>query len=258
MRARWLGGLVAIVYVASLSASCSGRVQNTPTDAGTLIKNPIDASTAIDASPTPPPPTTGTGPDDCGDPVPSNWIPTFVGPNTALGLGSCSTADIAAFSSSTSSKTSTPNDWYTAISPTCQQCLFSGENDTTWQIIVLSPDLKTGLAAGAEAEGFLNVGPCFQEGPGGTGACAKGAFDLDMCIEAACESGCPSSCNSFAESKNGPCYSELQEQTTGCGASLQTLTAYCGDFTGDESTLATLANAVCGSGGDAGVSADGG
>jgi len=247
--------LCAAAAVPAIAAGCSssstgatgGGDSGTKTDSGAKTdsgsKPPIEAGTSTSPSTT-----------ACPAAVTSADIPTYVGPGANQKLGQCTAGDITAFTTSTASSTSTPDDWYKSVSTTCQTCIFSGENDAAWGLVVLSPDLATGLAAGANAEGFLNIGPCFTNGPGGSAACGKGSEDFNNCAEAACPSPtCDSNTDCVKTASSGTCTTEATEFQTGCGASLNSLETYC-DGADGQGTLVDLVQAVCGSGsGDAGA-----
>ena len=118
----------------------------------------------------------------CPEAVDPTQFPAFKSPNFDL-VRVCSSADIAALNKEASDTTATFTDLFNSVPPACQACVFSSQNDATWQIIVWQPDMASGTA-------FVNFGACYAVAPGGSVACGKGISDDEFCLTDACPDEC--------------------------------------------------------------------
>jgi hypothetical protein len=183
----------------------------------------------------------GTCPSDVGPGVIPVWRAPKVTP------GACSAVDIQAINTKITDTSATFTDIYNSVSPSCQSCVFSNQNDATWQVLVWDPNMAAGTA-------FVNFGACYAVAPGGSAACGKGVEDDEFCVETACPQGTctdQNGCATTAVGAGGTCAQYAQALQVGCGSNMTALNNVCNTFI-DGVTV------VCGGQGAAGVDASAG
>jgi hypothetical protein len=246
--------LAAFAAVACSSSSSPTSSSTTTDDSGVYTKpagdagnndENLDAGTGNDASGSSN--DSGSSSDASCAPaaIADGGVPVFTAPT--LGQKLCASTDISTFvtACNSSASGSTCGTWAQGASGTtaCGKCLF----DQTGSVIAPLEILKLGT----EGEILPSIGSCVLASAGSAAAaCAAAADENDYCVQDVC-SACGqttfSSCATTASTS--PCSTAALQSA--CSA-YQSITESCITSAGSTATLTAAANAICGSGPDAG------
>ena len=173
-----------------------------------------------------------SSPGNCPATVDATMIPAYKSGKSTP--GACTPTDVAAVQTQLNNSMATFMDVYSAVSASCQGCMFASSADANWALITWDPDMASGTA-------FVDYGVCFEKAPGGSMACGKGVQDDQFCLDMACPSTCTDQTGCVQTASMGGCMAQDAEVTSGCGSSLTALNAKCGKFV-------DALNTVCGGG----------